>query len=318
MKKMFFAVFIACLFLSFNDKVSAQEYAIFVDINNISGVEDGTSDNPFNTIAEAIALAQTNDDEHKTIYVKNGEYIESIELGDKMELFGESKSDTIINGDGADTVVKMNNKNTLENIKIYKGKIGISIEQNSEVTINKVKVQKFEEVGINVEESSKKRLVTIKNSEIYEGEGKGIYIKKDNYAKIYYNEIYENDEEGVDVRSSAKGSIKNNDIYKNGEGGIELIVERSKMDIDKNKIYKNSASGIALQAYKGGLSSVSDNTIEKNKLTSNKQYGIECATPSNLSTNKSVLWSESATLKDNTIEKNKKGLFSNICHFKKY
>lgn len=301
-------------FLFVATNVSAESYDIYVDKNN-SGAEDGTEANPFNTIGEAISLAQDNDAENRKIFVKNGEYTESINLTDNIELYGESKSETIINGDGFSTVVTMDNKTVIKNIKIYKGKNGISVEKNSKATIDKVKIQKFEKIGINIEESSKKRAVTIKDCEIYDGDGKGIYIKKGNYAKISDNEIYDNDEEGVDVRASAKGSIKDNKIYKNGESGIELIVERSKMDIDKNKIYKNSASGIALQAYKGGLSSLSNSGIEKNKITANKNFGIKCDTPSNLKSNKPVLWSQSVTLKSNIFDNNKSGLFSNICHF---
>lgn len=299
-------------------KVSAQDYDAFVDINNTSGTEDGTEANPFNSIGEAIEAVKSNDAENRKIYVKNGEYLENITLEDEMELCGESKSDTIINGSLGSTAVTMNHKTKLENVKIYKGHTGISIEENSKVTISKVKIQKTEKMGINIKESSKRRLIEIKDSEIYDNDGKGIYIQKRNYARIYDNEIYKNGEEGIDVRSSARGSIKSNKIYKNDEGGIEIIVERSKMDINKNKIYKNSASGIALQAYKGGLSSVSNTGIEKNKITANKQYGIKCDTPSNLKTSKPVLWSQSVTLKSNTIEKNKKELFSGICHFEKY
>lgn len=306
------------LFLFSNSKIHAEDYDIYVDINNTSGTEDGSEANPFNTIGEAIALAENNSAENRKIYVANGEYLENIELTEEVALFGESKSGTVINGDDNSFTIKMNNKTALENLKIYKGDTGISVEKNSEVEINKVKIQKTKKIGINIEESSKKRIVTIKDCEIYENDGKGIYIKRGNYAKISDNEIYDNDEEGIDIRDKAKGDIKNNKIYKNGESGIELIVERSKMDIDKNKIYKNSASGIALQAYKGGLSSVSDSSIEKNKITSNKKFGLDCATPSNLKSNKPVLWSQSVALEDNTLLKNKLGIFSNICHFKTY
>lgn len=307
-----------CLTLLPGVKLAASDYNIFVDISNNTGIEDGSENNPFNTIGEAIILAQNNEPENRKIYVANGEYLENIELTDGIEIFGENKSDTIIDGSDDNTTVKMNNKTSLENIKIYKGKIGISIEKNSKVEINQVKIQKTKKIGINLEESSKKRLVTIKNCEIYEGDGKGIYIKKKNYAKIYDNEIYDNEEEGIDIRSSAKGSVRDNKIYKNGESGVEFIIERSKMDIDKNKIYKNSASGISFQAYVGGLSAYSNNSTEKNKISYNKKYGLECATPSNLKTNKSVSWSQSITPKNNTILNNKMGIFSDNCHFKAY
>ncbi|HBI16940.1 MAG: Parallel beta-helix repeat protein [Candidatus Moranbacteria bacterium GW2011_GWF2_34_56] len=304
-------------FLFVSTNVSAETYNIFVDINN-SGTEDGTEANPFNTIEEAIALAKNNDAENRKIYVSNGEYAEKINLTDNIELYGENKNNAIINGDGFSTVVTMDNKTILKNIKIYKGKIGISVEKNSKVEISKVKIQKTEKIGINIEESSKKRVVTIKDCTISDNDGKGIYIKKSNYAKIYDNEIYDNEEEGIDVRSSAKGSIKSNEIYKNGEGGVELIVERSKIDINKNKIYKNSSSGIELQAYKGGLSSLSNSYITKNKLSSNKQFGIDCSTPSDLTSDKPVLWSQSVNPKGNTILDNKLGIFATRCKFIAY
>ena len=306
------------LFLFAGLNASAQEYDAFVDINNTSEIEDGTEANPFNTIGEAIALVTANETENRKIYIKKGEYLESIELLEGMEVYGENKSDTIINGESNSFTVKMNDRTKLKNIKIYKGKNGISIEKNSKVEIDTVKIQKSEKIGINIEESSKKRLVEIKDCEIYDSEGKGIYIKKDNYARIYDNEIYDNEEEGVDVRGSAKGSIKSNKIYKNGESGIELIVERSKMSIDKNKIYKNSASGIAFQAYIGGLSSRSNNDANKNKISYNKKYGFDCATPSNLKTSKPVLWSESVATKNNTLLKNKLGATYGPCHFETY
>lgn len=311
-------LFVSLFLLLFpNLKIYAQDYDIFVDIDN-SGTQDGSEANPFDTIGEALSLALSKEITNRKIFINNGEYLEDIELIEGVELFGEDKNNTIINGDGNSITVRMQNDTALENLKIYKGSKGISINKNSKVSISQVTIQETRKIGINIEESTKKRSITIKDSDISKNNGKGIYIKKGNYAKIYDNKIYDNEEEGIDVRSSAKGSIKNNKIYKNGEGGIELIVERSKMDIDKNKIYENSASGIALQAYQGGLSSVSNNGINKNKITSNKQYGIECDTPSKLITAKPILWSESATLKGNTITGNKKGIFTGICHFKTY
>ncbi len=295
-------------------KTNAQAYDIFVDTNN-SGAKDGSETNPFNTISDAINLATSNDTDHRKIYVKNGEYLENIALSEGTEIFGEDENDTIINGGVDSATAKMSNNTTIKNLKIYKGHVGILVEKNSKVEISDVKIQKTKKKGIEIEESTKKRVATIKNCTINGNDSKGIYIQKGNYVKITGNEIYDNDEEGIDMRASVMGSIKNNKIHDNGEGGIELIIEKSKIKIDKNKIYKNSASGISLQAYQGGLSSLSNNNIERNKITSNKRYGITCDTPSKLKSNKPVLWSQSTTLKSNVLSKNKLGLFSDICHF---
>lgn len=315
-KKILFPILFLLLFPSL--KICAQDYDIFVDINNNSGTQDGSESHPFNSITQAIELAKDNAIENRKIYVKNGEYLENIILEEGMEIYGENTNDTIINGTGAGTTVTMRDKTALINIKIYKGNKGISIEKNSKITIDTVTIQKTSKIGINIEESSKKRIVTIKNSEISENDGKGIYVKKDNNAKIYNNKIHNNTEEGIDIRSNAKGSIKNNKIYENGEGGIELIIEKSKMNIDKNKIYKNSASGIAFQAYTGGSSSKGSNKATKNRISSNKQYGIECNIPSKLEKSGPILWSKSVTIKGNTLSDNKLGIFSNNCLFGTY
>jgi len=296
----------------------AASYDIYVDDSNYTGTEDGTQENPYNTIGEAITAAELNDSDHRRIYVKKGTYAEEIELSDDIELYGQDKNQTIIDGDGSGTIVTMDDNTVLENLTIYKGKTGVKIKKNSEAEIKDVKIKKTKNIGINIEKSTKRETVTIEDCDIYKGKGKGIYMEKNNYAEIINNEIYDNEEEGIDIRSKAKGKIKSNEIYDNGEGGIELVVERSKIDISKNKINGNSASGISLQAYEGGLSNKSDSDIEKNKITSNKHYGIKCETPSGLDNDEPVLWSQSVNLDKNIIEKNREGLFSGNCHFVAY
>jgi len=294
-KKTFIASALFVSGLLVGPKTFAASYDIYVDDSNNTGTEDGTQENPYNTIGEAIEAAELNDSDHRRIYVKKGTYAEEIEMSDDVEIYGQDKSQTIIDGDGFGTVVTMDNNTVLENLTVYKGKTGIKVKKNSEAEIKDVKIKKTKKVGINIEKSTKRETVTIEDCDIYKGKGKGIYMEKNNYAKILNNEIYDNDEEGIDIRSKAKGKIKSNEIHDNGEGGIELIVERSKIDISKNKINGNSSSGINLQAYEGGLSDKSDSNITKNKITSNRKLGIKCETPSKTHLDGSVLWLSNTT-----------------------
>ncbi|MCP4693902.1 MAG: DUF1565 domain-containing protein, partial [Desulfobacterales bacterium] len=72
-----------CLF-AFVPGVSAD---LFVDVHNTSGVEDGSSQRPTNTIQEAIDLAA--DAGETTIYVAAGEYAENIRVeGKTVHLLG--------------------------------------------------------------------------------------------------------------------------------------------------------------------------------------------------------------------------------------
>ncbi|NUN97851.1 MAG: right-handed parallel beta-helix repeat-containing protein, partial [Candidatus Omnitrophica bacterium] len=82
---------------------------IWVDDDNVSGMEDGSNQHPFNTIAEAMALAITH-----TIQVRPGTYRESVLMRDGVKLIGSGPLGTILDGNspgvsctgvGPDTVV---------------------------------------------------------------------------------------------------------------------------------------------------------------------------------------------------------------------
>ncbi len=69
---------------SFVPGVSAD---LFVDVHNTSGVEDGSSQRPTNTIQEAVDLAA--DEGETIIYVAAGEYAENVRVeGKTVHLLG--------------------------------------------------------------------------------------------------------------------------------------------------------------------------------------------------------------------------------------
>jgi len=58
---------------------------VFVDDSNISGIEDGSLDNPFDTIAEGLAAQQ----DGRLVFVFGGNYNESVEIVRNVMLIGE-------------------------------------------------------------------------------------------------------------------------------------------------------------------------------------------------------------------------------------
>ena len=90
-----------------NLKVSNFVDTIFVDSKNTLGPWDGTIDNPYRYINQAIENSSTD----FNIFVNNGEYCENIIIDKKLKIIGEDKNTTIINGNYEDDVIKILSEN---------------------------------------------------------------------------------------------------------------------------------------------------------------------------------------------------------------
>jgi hypothetical protein len=94
---MLILLFIGILTLAFNiQSVKSNPNTIYVDDDNIAGPWDGTPEHPYQNITSAIQNASAND----TIYVYNGTYYENVIIDKTLNLVGEDRSNTIINGSG--------------------------------------------------------------------------------------------------------------------------------------------------------------------------------------------------------------------------
>lgn len=314
MKKINLLTLLIALFLLSFANVNAESYDVYVNDNN-DGVEDGSKDNPYNTISEAIEDVSDNSKYRRRIYVSKGTYKEKIVLEDYVKIYGRNKDDVIIEGDKDDTyVIKMKDNTLLKNVTIYKGRTGILVDENSRASIKKVRVKNAKNIGIEIEKSKTKKSekVTISDSKVYKSSGKGLYIRK-GIVEIEDSEVYDNDEEGIDLRSGVEGFISDNKIYDNGEGGIELVINDSDLKIKDNTIEDNSASGISVQYYKRKTRD-GNIVIKRNDMSTNDQYGIECGKPSGGHVNSSY-WSENVNIFENVTTKNLLGEYYKYCYF---
>ena len=233
-----FVVVFLCLF--FSHPVIANAGTIYVD-KSYYGEEDGTSEKPYKTIADALDHAASGDN----IHIKKGEYEESFTVKDSIELVGEDKNNTVIKGSAsASSVISLKNNNILSNLTISGGTNAINAEKKA--TIVNCIINNYTKIGINLVADGS--LAIIKNNYISGGE-KGIYVQKGRKIEITSNNIFNNGGEGLDIRDRIKGTITKNSIYKNGEGGIELIIGGSDLTIKNNSIRSNKSSGIANQFY---------------------------------------------------------------------
>lgn len=297
--------------------VFAESYDVYVDASNDSGTEDGSQAHPYNTITEGITAAMSNDEDDRKVYVADGEYREQVTIDEEVELYGESKSDTVIYGkdnsnDEFSWTVKMKHKSKIKDFKIKYGETGIFVEEDAKATIEDCKIKDFDEIGIEVESADRndKKLLTVEDCEIYDGDGKAMYIRKRKIS-IKDNEIYDNDEEGIDLRSKVKGKIYDNEIYDNGESGIEFEMRKAKLKIKDNDIDDNSGSGINAQ-YRGKNKSAKYVIVEDNEITQNSDFGLRCSRPQGGNPPLDY-FSSPFTLMDNVFEGNEAGMFSQMC-----
>jgi parallel beta-helix repeat protein len=166
----------------------------------------GSGPNNYTTIQKAINAAQSGD----TVFVYNGTYKEHIIINKTIDLIGEDKDITIIEGDLSENLIKITADSVVvKSFTIKKGIIGVYIVQSS-----------GQEIKDNI----------IKNN------WEGIGLSQTNNAKITKNTITDNYFEGINPISSSENIITQNKVNWNLYG--ILLTESS-----NNSIYENEIKG---------------------------------------------------------------------------
>ncbi|MCA9364345.1 MAG: right-handed parallel beta-helix repeat-containing protein [Candidatus Moranbacteria bacterium] len=276
-------------------KASASSYDYYVSKNGDDD-DEGSKDKPFKTIDEAVNNAKKGD----KIFIEKGVYSESLAIPKGVQIEGKSDGDVTIAGN-----VQMGDDSEMESVTITGG---VMVLEDADVKINDATIKDASVNGIDVIGGAS---VDIRNTKI-KNNRKGIYIKAKGSVTIEDSEVSNNDEEGIDIRSRTNIVIRNTRIEGNGESGIELIVGKSDMVISKNVINDNGSSGIATQYY-DSTSKLGAIKISQNKINGNKKYGIDCNTPSGSSGIPQDFWKDSLSISENTIEKNKLKSIANAC-----
>jgi len=197
---------------------------VYVDDDNTEGPWDGTEEHPFQKIQDAIDNAPSCQYYNSlsvwwypTIIVKNGTYTEDILINKTLNLKGEDKENTIINGSGSSNTVKITAEGvTIRGFTIQNGGIvhpgaGIYILANyTKITDNLIQ-NNYE--GIYLKNFSSN--CTIDNNIIY---GR-VTLDKANYNIISNNYITATSE-GIQFSKSHhnkifKNTIENCNVYNN-------------------------------------------------------------------------------------------------------
>jgi len=184
------------------------------------------------------------------IFVYNGTYFENLTIDHRIDLFGEDRSITIINGNKTDTVITVNANNvnishfTITNGSTAENTSIIHIHgQNSIITDN---IISFGCHGINLNNSDNH---LIYDNIIRNNTGDGIRLNRsDNNVNISFNTITGN-KNGIYLYSSDGNHIYNNVIQYNNRSGIFLNCTCQNNIISSNNASHNGNHGIYLNDY---------------------------------------------------------------------
>ena len=195
MNRMLTSIFISILLISTLYPIIKADNGsiIYVDDDNINGPWDGTIEHPYQHIQDAIDNASIDD----TIFVFNGIYYEHIVINISINLVGESRDNTIINGGHEGDICVIN---------------------ADEVTIRDFQLRNSEEAAIRVLSSN-----NILSNFYLHGNRVGMVIEQPSKNNIITDSYFYNNDGGMILEDTTGNNIYNNKIKKIGWDGIYLL-----------------------------------------------------------------------------------------------
>jgi parallel beta-helix repeat protein len=218
---------------------------IYVDDDNIEGPWDGTTENPYQHIQDGIDAASDDD----TVYVYSGLYYENVVVDKSIDLIGEGRDTTIVDGNETAFVIKIDADSvTLCNFTVQNGGI-----ESSAVG------------GIMVESNCN----SITSNNVYDN-CIGIHLIHSNNNIICGNEISFNLIPGIRLLDSTNNIISGNIVDSNGLDVLQyylvpgIKLEQSSNNTLLDNIFSNNAVGISL-TYSSNNNIISGNDVKNNE-----------------------------------------------------
>ena len=257
---------------------SLKEYAstenVFVDQNSKFSKQDGTPENPFKCVADALLFYQENP-EIKNIYIKPGEYPGNLEIPENINLIANHPGVIIANNSLDGKILDLKGNNTIKGLDIQGGEYGIYIGSEAKnIKIENCKISQASSYGIYNEEHPEindEYKLEVLSSEISKNYIQGLYLQKGTFI-IKNSKIYENSFNGIDLHTDMKITVVDSKIFNNVRSGIEADLGNLELTLQNSTLKNNNLNGINLQ-------SDFDNSvlkIENNLFENNRNAGINC------------------------------------------
>ena len=225
----------------------------------------GAGPGNFSSIQNAINASSNGD----TVYVHNGTYYENVIVNKSINLIGEYKTTTIIDGIGNVGIQIGVNDTSIRDLAVTNCSTGIYV-YNASFTIQNATLQNNtvydDSYGVKFEYVANS---TIISCDMHNNSEDGIWLKYASYNNILSNKIHDNSGEGMLFSSYVhNNTLIANQIYKNWNG-IYVSEEHSDYNVIRsNHFYFNYNMGIG---FKYGIY----NVLELNYVHDNNYLGIE-------------------------------------------
>jgi parallel beta-helix repeat protein len=220
---------------------STLQKTIYVDDDNTMGPWDGTQEHPFQKIQDGIDNASDGD----TIFVYSGMYYENVVVNKSINLIGEDRGYTCIDGRKRDNVVEI----VTDNVNLS----GFTI-QNSK--------RDFYAAGVYIRSSYH----NITGNYIVSN-SRGIYIEYYGNHIISGNTVLDSEEFGIYIGFCDNNTIQNNTVSNNRIGIWSEFCNRN--TISENDI-TNNTEGIMIRV--GKYNKINYNNVAHNLVNANFLY----------------------------------------------
>ena len=226
------------------------------------------------------------------IFVYNGSYDENLIINHRIDLFGEDRSNTIVNGNRT-TVITVNadnvnishftitNTNALEDTSIIQvngensiitdniissGYHGIQLYYTDNHLIYDNIIRNNAGDGVRLIQSHNNANISFNS---ISGNKNGVYLYASDGINIYNNQIQNNNQSGIFLNSTCQNNIiRYNNASKNGNHGIYLNDYSDYQTIVYNRVFYNNNSGIVLENCSMNFN------INNNIVSGNTNYGM--------------------------------------------
>ena len=267
LKKILIILMIFFSFFNISYSETAQSSpppTLYVD-DNYDESTPGWQIDHFDNIQSAITASSSG----TRIIILEGNYVGKLTIYHRLDIFGENKDTTIIDGQSSGDVITINSPNV--NISHLTIKKSGNQENNSVIKINSGNsiitdnIISNGKIGIFLNNCDSN---IIYDNEIKNNNGDGIYVNHSDNNQITYDTINSNSN-GIFLYNSNNNRIENlSDIKSNRANGIFLNETSNSNDIYFNNLSDNADNGIFLNDH------CNDNIISNNDISLNGDSGI--------------------------------------------
>lgn len=257
----------SCISFNYFSTCKADVLPKFYVDDDYNSATPGWQVDHFNRIQDAINASSAGD----RIVVYAGTYIERLTITHKLDLFGEDKNITFIDGGSTENVTTISAEYvnishfTIRNCGNNPANSVIILNSGHAIITDNIITSTNGNHGIKINNCDSN---IIYDNTIRNNRGNGIYLNQSDSNEITYNTITSNSN-GLFLYASSSNTIQNNSMIKyNTVNGIFLNETSNSNTISDNNISSNTKNGVFLNDH------CDYNTFSNNEIYSNTDSGI--------------------------------------------